>query len=658
MDASTTNFQPIFEGVKQYVVPLFQRSYSWTKKNWEVLWNDLQELYETENPRNHFMGSIVTIPTKSVPEGVTKYLLIDGQQRITTIYLILMALGDIYRDRGETESYEEIKNVYLVNTYKKGKDFYKVLPTQVDRYVFETLSKTPEIKAQHGMWEAYHYFKRKLSLNIDLDKIKTILTTKLSVVSIVLDEVDNPYLVFESLNHKGKPLSVSDLIRNYVFMKIHIEKQDMVYNEVWKPMQDRLGDSMPEFVRHFLTMNGDYINTGDVYGVLKDKIDKLGIDECLQQLEKYSEYYGFLLKPETVEDEEIRKSLQMIKRLDISTSYPLLLNFFALYDEKAISKKEFISMLEVIENYIIRRFVCGVPTNQLNKTFPQVFNWMQKIPNGTYIEKLKHVLQSKNYPKDYDFRSSLQTARLYGNGDRRVKTKIILDRLEQSFKHKEMCVLEDMTIEHVMPQTLTGEWELHLGEDYEQTHDLYLDTLGNLTLTAYNPELSNGSFLKKQKIYAESHMEINGYFSNVKKWTDEEIKKRACVLAEQVIGIYPYFGEIVNGSELDNVTGTKPVSLFVLGQEFNVDTWVEVLENTLQVVADLDPDKLELIENDYPSLLGKENRFSRGKKLSNGYFYETKLGSKHVYNFCKQLVNIMELSEDEWTVQCKKNYEL
>lgn len=305
MDASTTNFQPIFEGVKQYVVPLFQRSYSWTKKNWEVLWSDLQELYETENPRNHFMGSIVTIPTKSVPEGVTKYLLIDGQQRITTIYLILMALGDIYKDRGQTENYEEIKNVYLVNTYKKGKDYYKVLPTQVDRYVFETLNKTPEIKAQHGMWEAYQYFKRKLSLNIDLDKIKIILTTKLSVVSIVLDEVDNPYLVFESLNHKGKPLSVSDLIRNYVFMKIHIEKQDMVYNEVWKPMQDRLGESMPEFVRHFLAMNGDYINTGDVYGILKDKIDKLGIDECLQQLEKYSKYYGFLLRPETVEDEEI-----------------------------------------------------------------------------------------------------------------------------------------------------------------------------------------------------------------------------------------------------------------------------------------------------------------------------------------------------------------
>lgn len=238
MDVSSTIFQPIFEGVKQYVVPLFQRSYSWNKKEWLTLWEDLKELYDSENPRQHFMGSIVTIPAKSVPEGVAKFLLIDGQQRITTVYLILMAIGDLYCERGEQEKYEEIKNIYLVNPYKHGNDYYKLLPTQIDRSAFKRIINSPQEKIEHGMWEAYMFFKRKLSLNIDLDRIKTIITTKLSIVSIVLDATDNPYLVFESLNHKGKPLSVADLIRNYVFMNIHVDHQEDIYNDIWKPMQD------------------------------------------------------------------------------------------------------------------------------------------------------------------------------------------------------------------------------------------------------------------------------------------------------------------------------------------------------------------------------------------------------------------------------------
>ena len=651
MDVSSTIFQPIFEGVKQYVVPLFQRSYSWNKKEWLTLWEDLKELYDSENPRQHFMGSIVTIPAKSVPEGVAKFLLIDGQQRITTVYLILMAIGDLYCERGEQEKYEEIKNIYLVNPYKHGNDYYKLLPTQIDRSAFKRIINSPQEKIEHGMWEAYMFFKRKLSLNIDLDRIKTIITTKLSIVSIVLDATDNPYLVFESLNHKGKPLSVADLIRNYVFMNIHVDHQEDIYNDIWKPMQDRLGDTIPEFVRHYLTMNGDYINTGDVYNVLKERIDTVGVEECLKELEKYSKFYSIFLNPEKEKNEKIRKELLILKRLDISTSYPLLLNLYNLYSEGNISADEFEGMLCVIENYIIRRFVCGVPSNQLNKVFPQVYIQMRKVEKGSYLDKLKIVLQTKNYPKDYDFRENLKTAKLYGNGDRIKKTKIILDRIEQSYKHKEMSDLGELTIEHVMPQTLTDEWKIHLGDDCEQTYELYLNTLGNLTLTAYNSELSNGSFKRKCEIYKDSHLDMNRYFQNIEKWTAYEIKKRAGVLASKILKIYPYFGETISGRDIENVTGTKPYSLIVLGQEFNVNSWTDVLFYTLQVVSDLAPDKLELIENDYPSLLGRRaDLFRRPKELANGYFYEAGLSAVHIYNFCKQLVNIMELSQDEWDV--------
>lgn len=650
MDVSSTIFQPIFEGVKQYVIPLFQRSYSWNKNEWAILWEDLKEIYDSENPRPHFMGSIVTIPTKSVPEGVTKFLLIDGQQRITTAYLILMAIGDLYNERGEEEKYDEIKNIYLVNPYKRGNDYYKLLPTQVDRVAFKRIITSPQERIEHGMWEAYMFFKRKLSVGIDLDRIKTIITTKLSIVSIVLDATDNPYLVFESLNHKGKPLSVADLIRNYVFMNIHVDHQEDIYNDIWKPMQDRLGDTIPEFVRHYLTMNGDYINTGDVYNVLKERIDRIGVEDCLEELNKFSKFYSIFINPENEDNEKIRKELYMLKRLDISTSYPLLLNIYNIYEEGNITVDEFEEMLCVVENYIVRRFVCGVPTNQLNKVFPQVFIQMKKSEKELYPDKLKDVLQSKNYPKDYDFRESLITAKLYGNGDRKTKTKIILDRLEQSYAHKEMSVLDKLTIEHIMPQTLTDEWKIHIGDDFEQIHEVYLNTLGNLTLTAYNSELSNGSFKRKCEIYKESHLEMNKYFTDMEKWTDKEIKKRAKFLTEKILNIYPYFGETISGHQLESVTGTKPSSLTVLGQEFNVNSWIDVLFYTLQVVSDLAPDKLELIENDYPSLVGRRTTFRRPKELANGYYYEANLSAGHIYNFCKQLVNIMEFSQDEWDV--------
>ena len=176
MDVSSTIFQPIFEGVKQYVVPLFQRSYSWGKKEWMILWTDIKELYDSENPRQHFMGSLVTIPAKSVPEGVAKFSLIDGQQRITTLYLILMAMGDLYKESGQIEKYEEIKNIYLVNPYKKGNDYYKILPTQIDRDVFKSISSNPEVKIEHEMWNAYNFLYYNIIIFIYIYNIVVTLT--------------------------------------------------------------------------------------------------------------------------------------------------------------------------------------------------------------------------------------------------------------------------------------------------------------------------------------------------------------------------------------------------------------------------------------------------------------------------------------------------
>jgi uncharacterized protein with ParB-like and HNH nuclease domain len=220
MNANEAKLQPILEGTKQYVVPLFQRPYSWEKEQWGRLWEDLKELCEESNPRTHFMGSIVTMPTTSVPEGVTKYLLIDGQQRLTTIFIILSLLRDRAIQNGNKNLADEIHNTLLVNTYKKEGDYFKLLPTQNDRNYFQNLIKNSIFDEPNSIQNAYKFFDRKLrQSNIPEEVLKKVVTNHLSVISILLDLNDNPYLVFESLNAKGKPLSQADLIRNYLALR-------------------------------------------------------------------------------------------------------------------------------------------------------------------------------------------------------------------------------------------------------------------------------------------------------------------------------------------------------------------------------------------------------------------------------------------------------
>lgn len=652
MQVSTAAFQPLYEGVKQYVVPLFQRSYSWTRHEWDTLWSDLIDLYEAENPRNHYMGSIVTMPTQSVPEGVAKYSIIDGQQRITTLYIILLVISDLFKERGEDINAEKIRNTYLLNQYYKDRDNLKILPTHTDRSEFSHLvNEGPQEHSTNGLTIAYYYFRRKLCSGIDLEKFINVVTKKLLVVSIVLEPQDNPYAVFESLNYKSKQLTVADLIRNYVFMKIHIDDQEEIYRKIWEPMQSSLEDALPEFVRHYLMIAGEDVKRDDVYGLLKEEIDEKGVLDFLDSLSRYAKYYAKLLHPELEENKKLRKQLAIIKRLEISTAYPLLLNCYSDFASGNIGEADFVQVLYTIENFIIRRFVCNVPTNQLNKMFPQVYVQMQRIDSTDYVSRLKRVLQGKNYPKDYAFVDGIKTAKLYGAGDRTKKTKIILERLEESFCHKERGHFEELTIEHIMPQTLTTDWEIHLGEDCELTHELYLDTLGNLTLTGYNPELSNKPFSEKSIIYSDSHIELNKYFSGIEHWDQFAIARRASYLSELLLECYPYFGVEEPHIDLEDMTGKKPIQLVFFGEEYSVAAWVDVLNKTLELCAYLVPEKLPVLEAAYPSFIGRSlESFRRPKELDGGYYYETNLSANSIYRFCKQVIGTIDITDNQWIV--------
>lgn len=656
MQAGETKLQPMLEGTKQYLVPLFQRAYSWDTKEWKILWGDLADLCEVADPRPHFIGSIVTMPTVSVPEGVSKYLLIDGQQRLTTIFILLALLRDLAKNGNQPKLAEEIENTLLVNPYKAGHDRFKLQPTQGDRESFRSIiDATPPPERPTQVYAAYKFFEREMRKKpLDIERLKIVISKSFSAVSIVLDLNDNPHLVFEGLNAKGRPLTQADLIRNYFVMRIHVNAQEEVYRKYWRPMQESLGDSLTEFIRHYLIMNlGDTINVNDVYFVLKDQISPDNAIEYLQNLAEHALYYERLLFPEREQNDVIRAALLRIRRLEVGVSYPFLLRCYGQYVAQTLAPQEMVDILKVLENFLIRRFVCNVPTYGLNKIFPPLYGQIQKAKSTTLCDGLKSVLQTKNYPKDYDFSAKLQDTKLYGSGDRITKTKLILEALESAYAHKEQVPYDKLTIEHVMPQTLSDEWKQQLGQDAEMVHELYLHTLGNLTLTAYNSELSNEPYAIKRNLLSDSHLELNSSFKDVDTWARQAIEERAKVLTDLAMKVWPYFGtDSSSGSAAGSVVGKTPNALWIFGQRYEVSSWRDVLEVTIDTIAELDPEGFLRILDEFPRFVGKDKtKFRSVRELKCGMYVEVNLGAESIHRFCYQAIEALGLSSEDWRVE-------
>ncbi|MEB2309345.1 MAG: DUF262 domain-containing protein [Candidatus Brocadiaceae bacterium] len=529
------------------------------------------------------------------------------------------------------------------------------MPTQVDRDAYINLVNGKSNRSENQLTRAYAFFEKKLrQTQFEHEKLKKIITSYFSVVSIVLDADDNPYLVFESLNAKGMPLTQADLIRNYFFMRIHTDKQDEVYNHYWQPMQTALNDRLTEYIRHFLMKDdGSIIKQSDVYFALKGRVSPDTAIDYLKELQKFSIYYQRLIYPEFEPEVDLQKHFRRVDRIEVTTAYPLLLNVYDNYVENKISKADFISILKTLENYLIRRFVCNVPTNQLNKIFSAVYPQLTTKYSDNLAEGVKAILQSKGYPKDNEFCFRFKEAKFYGGGDRQKKTKLILESLEESFAHKEAISFDNVSIEHVMPQTLSEWWQNHLGNNWEETHELFLHTIGNLTLSAYNTELSNDDFITKKQTYNESHLELNKYFFALSAWTRAEIEKRAEILAKQALEIWNYFGqEKAISSDLKEVTGTTPTELKILGQRFPAQTWRDVLEQTLNTVADLETDKFEIIAHNFPHYVGKDkNKFRASRQLQNGYFVAVNMSAQSIQRLCRQLIETIDLTSEDWSVE-------
>jgi len=600
------------------------------------------------------------MPTGIVPEGILKFLLIDGQQRLTTIIILLTVIRNKAREDGLEQFAQEIDENLLFNKFKAGLDNYKLLPTQADRESFQAMVKNQESNEDSKVIECFQFFERKLKIDasIDLSKLCTAVTNRLSVVRIVLESNDDPYLVFESLNAKGLRLTQADLIRNYFLMRINVNEQEAIFNRLWRPMQEALdANQMTEFIRHYLMRNGTFVKQGDVYFVLKERIGQADAVTFLEEIFEFSKYYKKILSPESEPDEKLRNLLKRIQRLEVTTAYPFLLNCYHDYRQQRLTAEEFQKILLYLENYLIRRFICNYKSNELNKIFPALYNQAQLELPSNLTEGVRLILQQRGYPKDTEFHARLVEAKLYGAGDRRRITKLLLETLETSYGHKEQTIFDNLSIEHVMPQTPTEWWQENLGEDWQTTHELWLHTLGNLTLTGYNSELSNSDFPTKKELLSQSHLELNNYFENLNVWRQPEIERRSNDLAKAALKIWEYFGDAQSSADVvsaddDPVTGKTPRTLTFLGKTFLVSSWRDVLESTMDVIAELEPEGFETLSREYPRFISpSEMNLRSSRKLSNGFFIETNLSARSIHRFCTQAIESIGLSAADWVVE-------
>ncbi len=541
----------------QFVIPIYQRLYSWKKEQCEQLWDDIIKIGGNDKMNGHFIGSILyerVDDTHSSP-----LLIIDGQQRLTTITLLFIALRDHLSEEVEILekfSREKIES-YLINSDKDGDKKFRLILSESDKdtllFLIDKNKRKPS-ELSLKIVENFKLFEEWIRKNTD--KLETIFKglKKLMIVWIALKkEKDDPQLIFESMNSKGIELTQTDLIRNHIIMETEIEKQKDFYNQYWRAMeenfkqsekQSKREDLFNKFVRHYLTIKtGKIPNEKRVYEAFKDYQQKEGIEieDLLKDLQKYCGYFcQIAFKKEDKKD--LKEALSFLVDLEMDVIYPLLLELYSDYRDGVLSEQDFTSIIYLTESYICRRAVCGLGTNSLNKVFPFV---TKKINKDQYLESIKvhfgYLTEKQRFPNNDEFKEHFIMIDFYHF----QKRKYFLERLEnlENLERKERVYAHEYTTEHIMPQTLNLEWERDLGENFQAIHDKYLHTIGNLTLTGYNEKYSNNSFQEKRDMengFEQSPLRLNQSLKGLESFGEKEIEKRANDLADWALKIWTY----------------------------------------------------------------------------------------------------------------------
>ncbi len=553
MDAHKGNIYEILNGNKQFLIPVYQRYYSWDIEQCKRLWNDIVEM-QKKGKAGHFVGSIVNIAEQAMPTGVQKYMIIDGQQRMTTLSLLLLALRDyaIKNPEDTTINARRIDNMLLKNEYESGDERYKLLLTETDRDILMRLVEEKPIPddTRSKLLDNYKFFAGKIA-DKELQPAEVYESIgKLQIVNITLDRsVDDAQAIFESLNSTGKELSESDLIRNYVLMGLEPTEQTYVYEHLWRPMEllfvyETQDSVMDRFFRDYLTMKITRIPKQDrVYEEFKLyhlNCEFSTIRELCQDLLTYAKYYTDMVFKRS-SNPALKSLYEDINDLRMEVSYPFLLKVHNDYAEGIISEDDLKLIIRLCISYVFRRSICDIPTNSLNKTFATLKN---EIKPDDYVNSIKAFFVMRNdykeFPDDDKFAAAFVSRDIYTMRSR----NFILSHLE-NYGNKAPIIIENYTIEHIMPQnsSLSPEWQQMLGAKWREVQKTYLHTIGNLTLTAYNPEMSDHPFMVKMDMeggFKESALRLNAYVVKLNEWNEQTIKERAALLADKAKQIWAY----------------------------------------------------------------------------------------------------------------------
>jgi alkylated DNA nucleotide flippase Atl1 len=563
MRAQEITFLKLVQGDKQFQVPLYQRTYSWGRDQLVRLWDDVRDLVEQQlagaSAAPHFLGSVVLAPGQVQAGGVQRWLVVDGQQRLTTLMLAFTALRDHLKDTGQERSADRVHRQVLVNEFHEGYDHYRLLPTQADRDAYTAcVEASPLAGGGDNIGAAYRFFRGVLAESREdtgeqwPNAVETVFKDLLSIVEITAEQGDNVYRIFESINNTGVGLSQSDLLRNYVFMLLP-KRGERVYQELWLPMQQRLGPKNLELLVWLdLVVRGHHkAKQSEIYSEQQKRLKHLaGDEEALQRevelLAERGERLLRILEPHRERSAPLRSALEQLAAWRMQIHYPLALHLLDLVDSGRTTAEEAAQALRYVESYLVRRMICQIPTNNLNRIFMDAPRELEA--DRSPAEAVRRFLSGRrrNWPSDEDLREAIRTKPFYWAG-RPGQRFHVLRRLEESYGASEPVDFDKaaLTVEHVLPQRPPQSWldllaeETEDGQSARELHDLLVHTLGNLTLTGENSKLSNHPFRRKQELLDSSALRMNQEIAAVERWGKAEILDRADRLARRAVDLWP-----------------------------------------------------------------------------------------------------------------------
>ena len=569
MKAESATLQKILYSPARYIIPVFQRYYTWGEGNWKRLWDDVLELHEaTQKNKHHFMGPLVFVPDHLTVGQMPTFQVVDGQQRLTTLSLLLCALRDHSASLGFDVLTAELTENFIVHRFEKGEARLRIFPRQRDRHQYLLTALAPEydlpIGVDSGAGKAYHYFLKRIQL---LLKTKTeqevrsffdLVRSRLEVVSITLDS-ENPYQIFKSLNSTGVDLSEGDLIRNFVFMHIPTVQQDQFDDDLWKPLEQRFehgegkltgqldGRAFSAFFRDYLMRDGAYVGPDAIFETFEEVYEADDFDPLplAKELQEAVEHYEIIQGRKKHASGGVTQSLRLLRALNVATTRPLLLNLLHRAAIGELSNTDLEKAIKLLSGFVLRRLVCGEQSRSYGLWFVAACKELGSNP----VENLRKFLKLKGFPDDLRFKEEFVRYNLYRAKD----AKSVLSALEHAHPDhvaNEAADLTKVQIEHIMPQVLNAAWQSQLGSEVASVHEKWLHTPGNLTLTGYNQSFGNKPFSEKSngwldeagsgKVpgYKDSNIAITKEVAQQSSWTEIEIKTRGERLADLAASVY------------------------------------------------------------------------------------------------------------------------